>query len=448
MKITQNYNPMIIERPSYIEKLLSKQWNGKVKIITGLRRCGKSFLLSTLYKKVLLSEGVSENQFIEIALDRKSGIKYRNPNLLFDYIVNKSKNMNTKYYVFIDEIQLSFKIKNCEIDEMYVPEEDKESLYVTFYDVLNDLIARPNLDVYVTGSNSKMLSKDIVTNFRDRGSEIRVHPLSFAEYMSVTSLDKIDAFEEYITYGGMPLAVIEKDEREKQKYLANLFTTVYFKDLLERYKIKDEEVLGALTDALCSAVGSLTNPNKLANTASSLISKDTTRPTIQKFIGYLEDAYLFESARRWNVKGRKYFNTIQKYYATDLGLRNARLNFRQQERSHLMENIIYNELIRRGYSVDVGIVEITQSIEGSRHLYQYEIDFVVNMGNNKIYIQSALNIDTPEKKAQEIMSLRNTGDFYRRIVIVEGNRKLWIDDGITYIGVIPFLLDSNLLQHI
>lgn len=439
---------MIIERPSYIEKLLSKQWNGKVKIITGLRRCGKSFLLSTLYKKVLLSEGVSENQFIEIALDRKSGIKYRNPNLLFDYIVNKSKNMNTKYYVFIDEIQLSFKIKNCEIDEMYVPEEDKESLYVTFYDVLNDLIARPNLDVYVTGSNSKMLSKDIVTNFRDRGSEIRVHPLSFAEYMSVTSLDKIDAFEEYITYGGMPLAVIEKDEREKQKYLANLFTTVYFKDLLERYKIKDEEVLGALTDALCSAVGSLTNPNKLANTASSLISKDTTRPTIQKFIGYLEDAYLFESARRWNVKGRKYFNTIQKYYATDLGLRNARLNFRQQERSHLMENIIYNELIRRGYSVDVGIVEITQSIEGSRHLYQYEIDFVVNMGNNKIYIQSALNIDTPEKKAQEIMSLRNTGDFYRRIVIVEGNRKLWIDDGITYIGVIPFLLDSNLLQHI
>ena len=448
MKITQNYNPMIIERPSYIEKLLSKQWNGKVKIITGLRRCGKSFLLSTLYKKVLLSEGVSENQFIEIALDRKSGIKYRNPNLLFDYIVNKSKNMNTKYYVFIDEIQLSFKIKNCEIDEMSVPEEDKESLYVTFYDVLNDLIARPNLDVYVTGSNSKMLSKDIVTNFRDRGSEIRVHPLSFAEYMSVTSLDKIDAFEEYITYGGMPLAVIEKDEREKQKYLANLFTTVYFKDLLERYKIKDEEVLGALTDALCSAVGSLTNPNKLANTASSLISKDTTRPTIQKFIGYLEDAYLFESARRWNVKGRKYFNTIQKYYATDLGLRNARLNFRQQERSHLMENIIYNELIRRGYSVDVGIVEITQSIEGSRHLYQYEIDFVVNMGNNKIYIQSALNIDTPEKKAQEIMSLRNTGDFYRRIVIVEGNRKLWIDDGITYIGVIPFLLDSNLLQHI
>ena len=439
---------MIIERPSYIEKLLSKQWNGKVKIITGLRRCGKSFLLSTLYKKVLLSEGVSENQFIEIALDRKSGIKYRNPNLLFDYIVNKSKNMNTKYYVFIDEIQLSFKIKNCEIDEMSVPEEDKESLYVTFYDVLNDLIARPNLDVYVTGSNSKMLSKDIVTNFRDRGSEIRVYPLSFAEYMSVTSLDKIDAFEEYITYGGMPLAVIEKDEREKQKYLANLFTTVYFKDLLERYKIKDEEVLGALTDALCSAVGSLTNPNKLANTASSLISKDTTRPTIQKFIGYLEDAYLFESARRWNVKGRKYFNTIQKYYATDLGLRNARLNFRQQERSHLMENIIYNELIRRGYSVDVGIVEITQSIEGSRHLYQYEIDFVVNMGNNKIYIQSALNIDTPEKKAQEIMSLRNTGDFYRRIVIVEGNRKLWIDDGITYIGVIPFLLDSNLLQHI
>ena len=209
---------------------------------------------------------------------------------------------------------------------------------------------------------------------------------------------------------------------------------------MERYKIKDVQVLGALTDALCSAIGSLTNPNRLANTESALIDKDVTRPTIQKFIGYLEDAYLFESAKRWNVKGRKYFDTIQKYYSTDVGLRNARLNFRQQERSHIMENIIYNELIRRGYSGDVGIVEITQTIEGVKHQSQYEIDFVVNMGNNKVYIQSALNVDTPEKKAQETMSLRNTGDFYRKIVIVDGTRKPWIDDGIIYIGVIPFLL--------
>ena len=436
---------MIIERPSYIDKLLAKQWNGKVKIITGLRRCGKSFLLSTLYKKRLLADGAVKNQFIEISLDRKSGIQYRNPNLLFDYIIEKSKNTSRKYYVFIDEIQLSFKVKNSDIDESTVPVEERDALYTTFYDVLNDLIARPNLDVYVTGSNSKMLSKDIVTNFRDRGSEIKVYPLSFAEYLSVTDLDKVDAFEEYITYGGMPLAVLENDESEKRKYLADLFTTVYFKDLVERYKIKDVEVLGALTDALCSAIGSLTNPNRLANTASSLIDKNVTRPTIQKFIGYLEDAYLFESAKRWNVKGRKYFDTIQKYYSTDVGLRNARLNFRQQERSHLMENIIYNELIRRGYSVDVGIVEITQTIEGIKHQSQYEIDFVVNMGNNKVYIQSSLNVDSPEKKAQETMSLRNTGDFYRRIVIVDGNRKPWIDDGITYIGVIPFLLDNTVI---
>ena len=437
---------MIIERPSYIEKLLAKQWNGKVKIITGLRRCGKSFLLSTLYKNRLLADGITEDQFIEIALDRKSGIQYRNPNLLFDYIIEKSKDKSSKYFVFIDEIQLSFKVKNNDIDESIVPKEERDSLYTTFYDVLNDLIARPNLDVYVTGSNSKMLSKDIVTNFRDRGSEIKIYPLSFTEYLSVTDLDKVDAFEEYITYGGMPLAVLEKEEREKRKYLSDLFTTVYFKDLVERYKIKDIEVLGALTDALCSAIGSLTNPNKLANTASSLIDKNVTRPMIQRYIGYLEDSYLFESAKRWNVKGRKYFDTIQKYYSTDVGLRNARLNFRQQERSHLMENLIYNELIRRGYSVDVGIVEITKTIEGVKHQSQYEIDFVVNMGNNKVYIQSALNVDTPEKKAQETMSLRNTGDFYRRIVIVDGNRKPWIDDGITYIGVIPFLLDTSMFN--
>ncbi|MCH5228176.1 MAG: ATP-binding protein [Muribaculaceae bacterium] len=436
---------MIIERPSYIHKLLAKQCNGKVKIITGLRRCGKSFLLSTLYKNRLLKDGVEEDQFIEIALDRKSGIKYRNPNLLFDYIIEVTKDTSRKYYVFIDEIQLSFKVKNTDIDESIVPEEERDSLYTTFYDVLNDLIARPNLDVYVTGSNSQMLSKDIITNFRDRGSEIKVYPLSFAEFLSVSELDKVDAFEEYITYGGMPLAVLEKDEREKRKYLADLFTTVYFKDLVERYKIKDVEVLGALTDALCSAIGSLTNPNRLANTASSLIAKNVTRPTIQKFIGYLEDAYLFESAKRWNVKGRKYFDTIQKYYSTDVGLRNARLNFRQQERSHLMENIIYNDLIRRGYSVDVGIVEITKTIEGVKYQSQYEIDFVVNTGNNKVYIQSALNVDTPEKKTQETMSLRNTGDFYRRIVIVDGNRKPWIEDGITYIGVIPFLLDYSII---
>ncbi len=434
---------MIINRNDYIERLLAKRWNGKVKIITGIRRCGKSFLLSTLYKNQLIGEGVDEKDFIEVALDRKSDMKYRNPNVLYDYIVGRTSDTGRKFYVFIDEIQLSYKVKNGDVEESLVPEEDREMLYTTFYDILNDLMARPNLDVYVTGSNSKMLSKDIVTNFRDRGSEIKVYPLSFAEYLSVSGLEKADAFEEYLTYGGMPLTVLEHDESEKRKYLQGLFSNVYIKDIVERYKLKDDSILGVLVDVLSSSVGSLTNPNKLANTAGSLMGKSISYNTVKNYLDYLEDAYLFQSAKRWNVKGRKYFDNIQKYYAMDLGLRNARLNFRQQERSHLMENMIYNDLIRRGYSVDVGIVELTQTVEGKRRMSQYEIDFVVNLGSNKVYIQSALNVDTPEKKAQETFSLRNTGDFFRKIVVLDGNCKLWTDeDGVTYIGVIPFLLED------
>ena len=434
---------MIINRNDYIEKLLAKRWNGKVKIITGIRRCGKSFLLSTLYQNRLIGEGVDENDFIEVALDRKSDMKYRNPNVLYDYIVGRTSDTGRKFYVFIDEIQLSYKVKNGDVEESLVPEEDREMLYTTFYDILNDLMARPNLDVYVTGSNSKMLSKDIVTNFRDRGSEIKVYPLSFAEYLSVSGLEKADAFEEYLTYGGMPLTVLEHDGSEKRKYLQGLFSNVYIKDIVERYKLKDDSILGVLVDVLSSSVGSLTNPNKLANTAGSLMGKSISYNTVKNYLDYLEDAYLFQSAKRWNVKGRKYFDNIQKYYAMDLGLRNARLNFRQQERSHLMENMIYNDLIRRGYSVDVGIVELTQTVEGKRRMSQYEIDFVVNLGSNKVYIQSALNVDTPEKKAQETFSLRNTGDFFRKIVVLDGNSKLWTDeDGVTYIGVIPFLLED------
>ena len=374
---------MIISRQEYIDKLLAKRWNGKVKIITGVRRCGKSFLLSTLFKQQLIKEGAKEDDFIEVALDRKTDIKYRNPNLLYDYIMNQTKDKNRKFYVLIDEIQLSYKVKNTDIDESLVPKEDREMLYTTFYDILNDLIARPNIDVYVTGSNSKMLSKDIVTNFRDRGTEIKVFPISFAEYLSTTQMEKTDAFEEYIMYGGMPLAVLESDEKEKRKYLRGLFSNVYIKNIVERYQLKDDNILSALVDALSSSVGSLTNPNKLANTAGSLMGQKPSHNTIKNYLDYLEDAYLFQCAKRWNIKGRKYFDTIQKYYAMDLGLRNARLNFRQQEHSHLMENLIYNDLIRRGYSVDVGIVEISRIIENKRTQSQYEIDFVVNIGNKK-----------------------------------------------------------------
>lgn len=436
---------MIIERKEYVDQLFAKRWNGKVKIVTGIRRCGKSFLLSTLFKNRLIEEGVQQDDFIEIALDRKSDIKYRNPNCLYDYIIDRTSDTDRKFYVIIDEIQLSYKVKNDDIDESLVAEDDKDMLYVTFYDVLNDLIAVPNLDVYVTGSNSKMLSKDIVTNFRDRGSEIKVFPLSFAEYLSVSQMEKADALEEYLMYGGMPLAVLESDEREKRKYLQGLFKNVYIKDIVERYKLKDDYILSTLVDVLSSSVGSLTNSNKLANTAASSMGKSTSHNTINNYLEYLEDSFLFQTAKRWNVKGRKYFETIQKYYATDLGLRNARLNFRQQERSHLMENLVYNELIRRGYSVDVGIVEITRIADGKRKMSQYEIDFVVNVGNDKVYIQSALNVDTPEKKAQETFSLRNTGDFFRKIVVLDGNAKLHTDeDGVMYVGVIPFLLENLL----
>ena len=434
---------MIIDRKEYLDKLYAKRWNGKVKIITGIRRCGKSFLLFKLFKNRLLENDALESDFVEIALDRKSDIKYRNPNLLYEYIIERTKDENRKFYVFIDEIQLSYKIKNDGIDESLVPEEDREMIYTTFYDILNDLISHPNLDVYVTGSNSKMLSKDIVTNFRDRGTEVKVYPLSFQEYLSAVQLEKADAFEEYIMYGGMPLAVLENNEQEKRKYLQGLFTNVYIKDIVERYNLKDDNILSALVDALSSSVGSLTNPNKLANTAGSAMGQKPSHNTIKNYLDYVEDAYLFQSAKRWDVKGRKYFDTLQKYYAMDLGLRNARLNFRQQERSHLMENMIYNELIRRGYSVDVGIVEVTRVVDGKRKQSQYEIDFVVNIGNNKVYIQSALNVDTPEKKAQETFSLRNTGDFFRKLVVLDGSRKLWTDeDGVIYVGVVPFLLED------
>ncbi len=434
---------MTIQREQYISELLNKKWNGKVKIVTGIRRCGKSFLLFNLYKDYLLNEGVAKDCFVELALDKKAHAKYRNPNEMYDYVLRKTKDDEKRYYVFIDEIQLSYKVKNEDVDERLVPEEDRELLYTTFYDILNDLMGRKNLDIYVTGSNSKMLSKDIVTNFRDRGSEIKVFPLSFKELYPVSGMEKVDALEEYLTYGGMPLAVLEKDETEKRKYLKGLHKRVYIKDIVERYKLKDDEVLEALIDALSSAVGSLTNPHNMANAAGSLMKHSTSDNTIKNYLDYLEESYLFVSAQRYDIKGKRYFENTLKYYSMDTGLRNAKLNFRQQEKSHLMENMIFIELIRRGYSVDVGVVELVLVKDGKKQQSQYEIDFIVNTGREKVYIQSALNVDTETKRSQETFSLRNSGDFFRKIVIVDGNAKPWTDeDGIMYMGVIPFLLEE------
>lgn len=432
---------MDIQRNEYVERLFAKSWNGKVKIITGIRRSGKSFLLSHLYKQFLINKGVAEDCFVEIDLEDDSNAAYRNPQVLSEYVRAKCKNKRRKYYVFIDEIQRCSKVLAPNVDLSRVAEEDRDSLYITFYDILNGLRKQPNIDVYVTGSNSKMLSSDIVTYFRDRGSEIKVYPLSFAEYYAHAGMDKRDALDRYLEFGGMPLAVLEPNEQEKRNYLAGLHTNVYMKDIVERHKLKDDVIIDALTDAVYSSIGSLSNPYKFANTITSVMAHKTTDKTIKSYLEYLEDAYLISHAERYDVKGKRYFENIKKYYAMDLGLRNARLNFRQQERSHLMENMIYNELIRRGYRVDVGVVEVERVVDGKRQQSQYEIDFIVNTGSEQLYIQSALNVDTKEKMEQETFSLRNIRDSFRKIVILDGNTHPWMnDEGVTFMGVIPFLL--------
>ena len=432
---------MDIQRNEYVERLFAKSWNGKVKIITGIRRCGKSYLLSRLYKQFLINKGVAEDCFVEIDLEDDSNAAYRNPQVLSEYVRAKCKNKRRKYYVFIDEIQRCSKVLAPNVDLSRVAEEDRDSLYITFYDILNGLRKQPNIDVYVTGSNSKMLSSDIVTYFRDRGSEIKVYPLSFAEYYAYAGMDKRDALDRYLEFGGMPLAVLEPNEQEKRNYLAGLHKNVYMKDIVERHKLKDDVIIDALTDAVYSSIGSLSNPYKFANTITSVMAHKTTDKTIKGYLEYLEDAYLISVAERYDVKGKRYFENIKKYYAMDLGLRNARLNFRQQERSHLMENMIYNELIRRGYRVDVGVVEVERVVDGKRQQSQYEIDFIVNTGSEQLYIQSALNVDTKEKMEQETFSLRNIRDSFRKIVILDGNTHPWMnDEGVTFMGMIPFLL--------
>lgn len=437
---------MVIQRNRYLERLISKMHNGRVKIITGIRRCGKSYLLSHLFKEYLHEQGVDDAHIIEVSLDRKENEAYRNPNLLYQYVLERMSNDSGQFYLFVDEIQLSYRIKNPDVEEAQVPEQDRDLLYTTFYDVLNDLMARENLDIFVTGSNSRMLSKDIATNFRDRGIEIRLYPLSFSEYYSVSGMEKADAWENYIVYGGMPLAVLEQDQRARAAYLTGLFEKLYVADIAERYGVEDSYV-ESLIDVLASSVGSLTNPLKLANTLNSVNHAGTTDKTVKKYLDALEDAFLFEKAQRYDIKGKHYFDSPMKYYATDVGLRNARLNFRQIEQTHLMENVIYNELVLRGYSVDVGMVRFAETIEGKKSEKQHEIDFVVNDGSKRVYIQSALNIEDDGKRRQETLPLLRSGDFFKRIVITAGSARPHMDDdGILYAGVIPFLLDGDSLN--
>lgn len=432
---------MEVQRPRYLNQLIDKKDNGRVKIITGIRRCGKSYLLFELYKKHLLSCGVSENQMIMIALDSLQNIKYRNPIELDNFLRGKIEDNGIKHYIFIDEIQFVEEISNPYLEGSYSK--------ITFVDLVLGLMKIPNVDVYITGSNSKMLSSDVLTQFRDRGDEIRVYPFSFAEFYSCYEGDKRKAFDEYCLYGGMPMSVQLKSHEKKSEYLKNIFTSTYIKDVIERNKIlKDTSILDDLLDIISSSIGSLSNPTKLANTFMSEKNIKISQFTVSTYLNYFIDAFLIEKARRYDVKGRKYISSPYKYYFSDIGLRNARLNFRQNEQSHIMENVIYNELRMRGLNVDVGVVEYNYKNESKKTVRKnLEVDFVINRGSNRYYIQSALNVDTKEKQIQETESLRRTGDSFKKVVIVRNNIvPRYDDDGILYIGVEDFLLDEAALD--
>lgn len=431
----------MLPRKQYLEKLIQKKDNGRIKVITGLRRCGKSVLLFQLYRNYLLGEGVQQDQIVGLALDILENAKYRNPIELDRYIRERTVDSNKRYYVFIDEIQFVSEIQNPYVDD---PEAK-----ITFVDAVLGLMQMPNIDVYVTGSNSKMLSSDILTQFRDRGDEIRVFPLSFAEFYEAYEEDKRGAWQDYYTYGGMPVVTTLNTHEEKSRYLRDLFSRTYLKDVLERHKILNEdEVLEILLDILASGIGSLTNPNKLSNTFKSESQINVAPETIDHYLDYFLDAFLIQKAMRYDVKGRKYIKTPAKYYYSDPGLRNARLGFRQLEETHLMENVLYNDLIRRGLDVDVGVVEYnTKGQDGKSIRKQLEVDFVVNRGSDRFYIQSALSIADPEKRKQEIASLLRISDSFRKMVVVKDYLKPWTDEhGIRYAGIEQFLLDEELLN--
>lgn len=427
--------PTVIKRDEYLRKLIDKKENGLIKVITGIRRCGKSFLLFRLFYDYLIENNVDREHIITIALDDDFSIEYRDPNRLSNYIRNKIVD-DKMYYVLIDEIQ--YAINNKEI---------KSTDDVQLYNVLNGLMRLRNVDIYVTGSNSKLLTKDVLTAFRGRGDEVKVYPLSFREYYGFVGGDRNVAYEDYALYGGMPLVLSRKNESEKVDYLKGLFTEVYFKDIIERYDIELPHVLSELTDDLCSSVGSLTNASRIANTLNSVKKIKISSVTISRYLDYLTESYLFSVAKRFDVKGKRYFDYPSKYYCTDIGLRNARLNFRQQEETHIMENIVYNELLNRGYLVDVGVVDIVDTKEGRRTKRQCEIDFVVNRGVKKYYIQSALNASDPEKLKAELRPLKRTMDFFRKILVTKTTMKPWTDEeGILHLGLYDFLLDENSLD--
>ena len=410
-----------IKRDIYLNKLINRKENGLIKIITGIRRCGKSYLLDPIFKNHLLESGVKEDHIIKLELDKEENKIYRDSHELNQFIKSQIKDKNM-YYILLDEIQM----------------------VEGFESVLNGLLYERNLDVYVTGSNSRFLSSDIITEFRGRGDEIKVFPLSFSEYMSAFEGDKQDAWNEYVLYGGLPLILSKKTEEEKSQYLKGLFDQTYIKDIIERNNIQRVDILDSIINMLASSVGSLTNPKKIYDTFVSNGEKEISSNTVTSYIKFIEDSFIVNKSDRYDVKGKKYIQTPQKYYFSDIGLRNARLNFSQQEENHIMENILYNELIVRGYNVDVGVVEIRDE---NKKRKQLEIDFVCNLGNKRYYIQSALNLDTREKTIQEERPLMNINDNFKKIIVVKDNMKHWItEEGIVVVGIQEFLLNKNSLD--
>lgn len=417
---------MEIKRNYYLNKLISKKNNKLIKIVTGIRRCGKSYLLDPIFKNYLLDNGIDENHIIKLELDSIENEEYTNPKKLYEYVINKVVDKDT-YYVILDEIQ---KVSD-------------------FESVLNSFLRKPNLDVYVTGSNSKFLSSDIITEFRGRGDEIKVYPLSFSEFMSVYSGNEISGLNEYINYGGLPLITTFKSAEEKIEYLNYQKDNVYINDVIERNEIRNDEGLRTLIEIISSSIGSLTNPTKLYNTFVSKGNKNITNKTIALYLKYLEESFLIEKSKRFDVKGKKYIETPSKYYFVDIGIRNSLINFRQIEKTHIMENIIYTELRRRGFNVDVGIVEKRKNDENGKKDYkQLEIDFVANKASDKYYIQSAYSVEDNNKREQELQSLLNVDDNFKKMVIVYDSFIKWQDDnGIIYISIYDFLLNENSLKE-
>lgn len=416
---------MDIKRDKYLNDLINRMHNGMIKVVTGIRRCGKSYLLFNIFKNYLLEHGVASSHIITIELDQRKNKKYRDPDTILDYIESLIED-DGQYYVMLDEVQM--------LQE--------------FEEVLNSLLHIRNADIYVTGSNSKFLSKDVITEFRGRGDEIHIYPLTFKEFMEAYNGDMYHGWAEYVVYGGLPLTVTMKTEEQKISYLTNLFKETYLKDIIERHHIEKTQELEDLINILASAIGSLTNPPKIEATFKSSIQSTISLNTIRQYIEYLEDAFIINKANRYNVKGRKYIGTPLKYYFEDVGLRNARLGFRQVEETHLMENIIYNELRSRGYTVDVGVVEKRGTDEnGKEYKNQLEIDFVANLGSKRYYIQSAFSMPTEEKRIQEKASLVNVNDSFKKIIVVKDVVNVTRDeDGITTMSIYDFLLKENSLE--